>query len=163
MGRQNRIMILLWGYVGEMVLAAIVAVAAWRFAPPAYLKAIVADASGTWTTVLSAFAGLAVAALIGFYAMTQNDFGVWLRDRQSFGIYALAFSVPLVVYMVTILALLMLIPHTGHSLVLVGGVALLAYSAIMLMTLLINLYEFAVLALKFKEVKDSNKKNAAYG
>lgn len=140
-----------------MVFAAIVSVVAWRFVPPGDLKVIVADASGTWTTVLSALAGLAVAALIGFYAMTQNDFGVWLRYRKSFGVYALAFSVPLLVYITTIVLMLMLKAHTGHSLVHVIGVAVLAYSAIMLVTLVTNLYGFAVLALKFKEVKDSNK------
>jgi len=156
LGQRSRLLALIWAYVGEMVLAAIVVVAAWRFVPSASLLAIVADASGAWTAVLSACAGLAVAVFLGFYAMTQNDFGVWLRRRRSFGVYALAFCVPFGVFVLALLVLRVVRSHTSYALVTVAAFYLLIYSAIMLITLLVNLYEFSVLALKFKEVSSRN-------
>lgn len=157
MNRWNSIVVLVWAYIGELLLAALAAFGAWRFASPGQLKAIVVDGAGAWTVVLSAFAGLAVAALLAFYAMTQNAFGIWLRQRSSYGVYALGFSVPIAVFALAIVFLLGLKPHSAHTAALVVGIGLLSYAAVVLLTLLVNLYEFATLALKFREVEGSNK------
>lgn len=153
--RKTPVVTLIWSYLSEFVLASVVSLVAWRLIPSSHLKVMVFDASAIWVAVLSACVGLAVGALIAFYAMTQNNFGVWLRHRNSFGVYALAFSFPLVMFLLGIVVVLALHSYGVAAVALGVTTTILAYSAVLLITLLKNMYEFAVLALKFREVKNS--------
>lgn len=151
MTKHNNFFILIWAYLSEIILAICIFVLIRFIAPPEFLLKTIFDATGTWTSILCACAGLSFTALITFYAIAQNDFGIWLRLRCSFGIFALAFSFPLVAYLFNIIFLRVLYTYSINTFTLNLCVWLLVYSGVLLITLLINLYEFTVLALEFKK------------
>ena len=151
MNRRSRIAILAWAYTGELVLSGIGAVLVQHFVPDRLLTLVLVDAAGTWMVILTILAALAIAVLCAFYTMTQNDFGVWLKEKKAFGVYVFAFSSALMVFLGGILVFLVLKGTAARTTILVAGATVLIYTCIVLITLLTNMHGFALLSLDYRQ------------
>lgn len=131
----NKLFLVVWSYVSELVLATLVLGAILIFYDGSqvahFLKPLAKDIAAYFSSVMFA---ASVAFLWTFYSKSDTAFSKWLYEKGAFTVYLTAYIVAVVIY--AILFILLLVASKS------GNEAFLLFTTWVLLVGIINVYTF---------------------
>ncbi|MGA8151805.1 MAG: hypothetical protein WB952_12705 [Terriglobales bacterium] len=95
-----------WEYAGELILALLVSVLLFSFAPRAVLHEHLCSLRTDLMLILGIALGIGATVWVGFFALLGGEFGAWLRKKNEASHYSLALAAPIFSYLLGFLLLL---------------------------------------------------------